>query len=126
LISAGESVFNLLRGRRHSRALSIASRKRRLTRQSKAEIKESMDAIDDLDAQIGDLLDEAEREQASIQQRWAEITDDIETIQVRPRKSDVFVETWGVVWLPYWEVVYQERGEIKRLSLAAFGKADGS
>jgi hypothetical protein len=126
LISAGESIFNLLRGRRHSRALSIASRKRRMTRQSKAEIQESLDAIDDLDAQIGDLLDEAEREQASIQQRWAELTDDSETIQVRPRKSDVFVETWGVVWLPYWELVYQERGEIKRLSLAAFGEAGTS
>jgi hypothetical protein len=121
LISAGESIFNLLRGRRHSRALSIASRKRRMTRQSKAEIQESLDAIDDLDAQIETILDEAEREQASIQQRWAELTDDGETIQVRPRKSDVFVETWGVVWLPYWELVYQERGDIKRLSLAAFG-----
>jgi hypothetical protein len=126
LISAGESVFNLLRGRRHSRALSIASRKRRMTRSSKAEVQESLDAIDDLDTQIGDLLDQAERDQAAIQQRWAEITDDIETIQIRPHKSDVFVETWGVVWLPYWELTYQERGESKRLSLAAFGEAGGS
>jgi chromosome segregation ATPase len=126
LISAGESVFNVLRGRRHSRALSIASRKRRLTRQSKAEIKESLDAIEDLDAQIGNLLDQAEREQAHIQQRWAELTDDVETIQIRPRKTDVFVETWGVVWLPYWELIYEERGEIKRLSLAAFGGTHGS
>jgi hypothetical protein len=126
LISAGESVFNLLRGRRHSRALSIASRKRRMTRQSKAEIQESMDTIDDLDEQIGVLLDQAERDQASIQQRWAALTDDSETIQVRPRKSDVFVETWGVVWLPYWELVYEERGDIKRLSLPAFGSGKGS
>ena len=126
LISAGESVFNLLRGRRHSRALSIASRKRRMTRQSKAEIQESLDAMDDLEAQIEALLDEAEREQAGIQQRWAELTDDSETIQVRPRKSDVFVETWGVVWLPYWELVYQERGDIEKLSLPAFGGAGAS
>jgi hypothetical protein len=79
-----------------------------------------LDAIDDLEAQIDALLDEAEREQAEIQQRWAARTDDIETIQVRPYKKDVFVETWGVVWLPYWELVYQERGEDKRLSLPAF------
>jgi hypothetical protein len=123
LISAGESIFNLLRGRRHSRALSIASRKRRMTRQSKADVQESLDAIDDLDAQIGDLLDEAEREEAAIQQRWAELTDDSETIQVRPRKSDIFVETWGVVWLPYWELIYQERGDDKKLSLPAFSRA---
>lgn len=97
-----------------------------MTRQAKADIQESLDAMDDLDAQIGDLLDQAEREQADIQQRWAELTDDAETIRVRPRKSDVFVEPWSVVWLPYWELTYQERGQVKKLSLAAFGQAGGS
>jgi hypothetical protein len=125
-ISAGESVFNLLRGRRHYRALSIASRKRRMTRKAKADVQESFDAIDDLESQIDALLDEAEREQAAIQQRWAELTDDIQTIQVRPHKSDIFVETWGVVWLPYWDLIYQERGEVQTLSLAAYRRAGAS
>jgi hypothetical protein len=119
-ISAGESVFNLFRGRRSSRALSIASRKRRMTGQAKADIQESLDEIDDLQTQIEALLDEADRTELEIQQRWSAITDDIQEIQIRPRKSDVFVETWGVVWLPYWDLVYQEKGGAQVLSLAAF------
>jgi hypothetical protein len=119
LISAGESVLNLLRRRRHSRMLSIASRRRRLTRQAKGEIEESIEAINDFDAQIQDLLDESEREKAEIQARWAERTDDMRTIQIRPRKSDIFVEAWDVVWLPYWEILYQEEGGIEHLALPA-------
>ncbi len=119
-ITAGESVLNLLRRRRHSRMLSIASRKRRLTRQARADIEESLQAIDDLEAQIEELLDEADREKARIQARWAESTDDFESILVRPRKSDIYVEAWSAVWLPYWEILYKERGGMEHLSLAAF------
>jgi hypothetical protein len=125
LISAGESVLNLLRRRRQSRMLSTASRRRRLTRQAKAEIEESIEAIDDLEAQIQDLLDEAEREQAEIQARWAERTDDMRTIQIRPRKSDIFVEAWDVVWLPYWEILFQEKGGTEHLALPAMHLQQG-
>jgi hypothetical protein len=119
-ISAGESAFNLFRGRRSSRALSIASRKRRMTGQAKADVQESLDEIDDIQAQIESLLDEAERAELETQQRWSAATDNMQTIQIRPRKSDVFVETWGVVWLPYWDLVYQAKGGMQALSLAAF------
>jgi hypothetical protein len=118
-LSAGESVLNLLRRRRHSRMISIASRKRRLTRQAKADIEESFQAIDDLETQIEDLLDEADRDKAQIQAKWAESTDGFQTIQVRPRKSDIFVEAWAVVWLPYWDILYEEEGRMEHLSLPA-------
>ena len=101
--------------------ISIASRKRRLTRQAKADIEESFAAIDDLEGQIEDLLDEADRAKAQIQVKWAESTDDFQTIQVRPRKSDVFVEAWSVVWLPHWDIVFEERGGMEHLALPAFG-----
>jgi hypothetical protein len=123
MISAGESVLNFLRGRRQRRALSMASRKRRLTRQAKADIQESLDAIDDLEEQIQVLLDEAEREEAAIHARWSEAADDVQTIQVRPRKSDVFVETWAAAWLPYWDIVIEEKGGMQQLSLAGYGRA---
>jgi hypothetical protein len=122
-ISAGESLWNLLRGRRQRRALSMASRKRRLTRQAKADIQESLDAIEDLEGQIQDLLDQAECEEAAIQARWSQAADDVQTIQVRPRKSDVFVEAWAVAWLPYWDIVIKEKGGLQQLSLAGYSRA---
>lgn len=120
-ISAGESVLNLLRRRHHSRMLSVASRRRRLTRQARAEIKESLETLEDLETQIQNLLDEAEREEAAIRARWSERSDDFETFQVRPRKSDIFVKAWSVVWLPGWEVVFKEKGGMEHLVLPAFG-----
>jgi hypothetical protein len=120
MISAGESVLNLLRKRRQSRMLSVASRRRRLTQQARAEIEESVETIQDLEKQIGDLLDEAEREESEIKARWSEHTDDFETVRVRPHKSDIFVKVWSVVWLPNWEIVFQEKGETEHLVLPAY------
>ena len=120
-ISAGESVLNLLRRRHHSRMLSVASRRRRLTQQARAEIKESLETLDDLETQIQNLLDQAEGKEAEIRARWSERADDFETIQVRPRKSDIFVKAWSVVWLPGWEIVFKEKGGMEHLVLPAYG-----
>ena len=125
LISAGESVFNLLTKRRQSRALSTASRRRRITQQAKADIRESVDVIKDLEDQIEDLLDELEAEQTEIQERWSDIADDFEDVQARPTKSNIFVEAWGVLWVPYWDISFEDRGGERHLSLAAF-EAEGS
>jgi hypothetical protein len=120
LISAGESVLNVLRRRRQSRMLTTASRKRRLTEQARAEVDESLEAIEDLENQIGILLDDLEREKTEIQSRWAEAADDIETMMVRPRKADIYVEEWGIAWVPYWDVIFDDRGIEQQLSLPAF------
>lgn len=112
LLSAGESVFNLLARRRQSRMLSTASRKRRLTQQSKAEIDESIEVIDDLQNQLEALEKTIADEKAEIEARWQEIAEhldqEVQAVQVRPRKTDIFVEAFGIVWLPYWEIVYED------------------
>jgi hypothetical protein len=120
MISAGESVLNVLSGRRYSRMFSTASRRRRMTQQAKADIQESAETIEELEGQIADLADERDRERAAIHERWAEAADDLEAIRLRPRKSDVFVEGWGVAWIPHWDIVFEQDGEMKQLSLAAF------
>jgi hypothetical protein len=120
MISAGESVLNFLSGQRRSRMLSTASRKRRMTQQSKADVQESVEAITDLEEQLQVLMDDLESEKAEIQDRWSGAADDLETIQLRPRKADVFVEAWGVAWLPHWDVLFEEQGTRHQLSLAAF------
>ncbi|MBN1937310.1 MAG: DUF87 domain-containing protein [Anaerolineae bacterium] len=128
LLSAGESVFNLLARRRQSRMLSTASRRRRLTQQSKAEVDESLETIDDLQSQIEALEKAIADEKAEVEARWQEIAErleqDVQTVQVRPRKTDIFVEAFGIVWLPYWEIVYEDDSGYppveRQMSLCAF------
>jgi hypothetical protein len=126
MISAGESVLNVLRRRRQSRALSTASRKRRLTVQARADIDESLEAIEDLENQIEVLLADLERDRAEIEARWSEAADDLETVVLRPHKTDIFVQEWGVVWVPYWDISFEERGAMQRLSLPAFAGGAGA
>jgi hypothetical protein len=124
LLSAGESVIGIFARRRSRRVLSTASRKRRLTQQAKADVDESWDAIADLENQIEDAIQDMEAEQDEIQYRWQEIAEkldqEIQTVLVRPRKADVFVEAFGVIWMPYWHVLFDDRGIERQMSLDAF------
>jgi hypothetical protein len=104
LLSGAESVFGLITGRRSSSRLSSASRKRRMTRQAKADIKESEEVIEDLEKEIEELKQEAARELKELTEKWAELIDEVEEIEVRPRRTDVRIDLFALGWLPHWEV----------------------
>jgi len=122
MLSAGESVLGFLTGRRSRRAISIASRKRRLTRQAQADVGESLEAIEDLEAQIQDLREDLEEEMAKVTERWAEAIDVVEKVGVRAKKSDISIEAFGLAWLPRWRVTYEDKGVTQQLSLPAYDK----
>ena len=94
----------LFTGHRMRRGISTASRKRRLTKQAKADVEESEDSIDDLEKQIQDLQDELEHKIDDLTARWAALIDEVKEETVRPRRSDVRVNLFGLAWLPHWEV----------------------
>ncbi len=105
LLSGVESVFGLFTGSRSSRRLSTASRKRRLTRQAKADIEESEQVIDELEEMIEELEEEAKREIKELADKWVELIDEVEEIEVRPRRTDVQVNLFAIAWIPHWEVM---------------------
>lgn len=104
LLSGAESVFGLLTGKRSSSRLSTASRKRRMTRQAKADVKESQEAIEDLEEQIEEFEEEAKAELEELDAKWRELIDEVEEVEVRPRRADVRVDLFALAWLPYWEL----------------------
>ena len=69
------------------------------------------------------LLADFERDRAEAEARWAETADDLESISLRPHKTDIFVEEWGVVWVPYWDISFHQGATVQRLSLPAFESA---
>ncbi len=116
LLSGVESVIGLFTGSRSSTRLSKASRKRRMTRQAKADIEESEEIIEDLEQNIEELKQEAERELEELDETWAERIDDWQEEEVHPRRADVRLELFALAWLPRWEVQVGDR----TLSLAAY------
>jgi len=113
----GTHAENLLGGQRMYRRVSTSLTKRRMTEQAKSEVQESQDAISSVEEQIRSLRAEREAALAAINDRWGDLVNDISEVTVTPRKSDIFMELFGVAWLPYYLVA--EEGVFKEYP--AFG-----
>lgn len=112
LLTLGESALGFLTGRR-SRVLSTASRKRRLTKQAEADVRESEEAIKDLEAQLKTLAEAWQEEVEEINDRWAATLEEIEVVEVAPRRRDVVVDYCGLAWVPEWEVETEDGGQVR-------------
>ena len=115
LLSHGETLVGMLGifGRRSSRGLSTAARKRRLTTKARSDILESEEAIERLKADVEEMQQELEQEAEAIAEEWADVATEVEIYAVKPRRSDVRVQLVSVAWAPYWEIGYSSaRGTV--------------
>jgi hypothetical protein len=105
--------FLSLFSRRRSRRLSTSLTRRRLTEQAKADVDESLDAIQDYKDQIDALDQEKARAIKEVNDRWAQVASQVEEIPVTPYKKDVILDLFGVAWVPYhWVQVGDETIEL--------------
>jgi hypothetical protein len=67
--------------------------------------------------QIADLQKQKEQRTQEITARWAETVEKVGEIMLTPRKSDIFIEHFGIAWIPFYQV---KSGE-QIIELPAFG-----
>jgi hypothetical protein len=102
---AGTHLENIFGGgKRRRRRVSTSLSKRRLTEKAKADVEESIDAIEDYEEQIAELEEQREEAIQEINDKWGHIVNDITEVTVTPKKSNVFVDHFGVAWVPYYVV----------------------
>jgi hypothetical protein len=103
LVSGAETVFSLLGGR-SSRRISSTMSKHRMTEQTKAEVDDSANAIVEFRQQMAQL--EQARQQALDEAgtKWGNAVNNITEIPILPKKTDVYVNLFGVAWMPYYQV----------------------
>jgi len=94
-----ENVLSLFSGRR--RSLSTSLTKRRMTQKAKADVEESVEAIEDFELQIKELEQELAQAIEDIKSKWADIGDNVSEIPVQPYKKDILINLFGVAWMPY-------------------------
>ena len=99
-----ENVTGLFGGKRSVRRLSSSLTKRRMTEQAKADVEESVDAISLYKQQIADAQKRREETIAEINNRWGSVVNEITEVTIAPKKTDVFVNLFGVAWMPYYIV----------------------
>jgi hypothetical protein len=109
-----ETVLSLF-GRR-KKSLSRSLSKRRMTEKAEADVKESIQAIEEYERQIKALQVEQEKALAEVNERWEEIASQMKEIPVTPYKKDILVEVFGVAWFPFY--VAQDGEEV--IELAGF------
>lgn len=94
-----EVVLSLFSKRR--RSLSSSLSKRRMTERAKADVEESIAAIDDLEADIREMEAELAEKLEALNDQWGQIANQVDEIRVRPYKKDVLLDLFGVAWIPY-------------------------
>lgn len=113
LLELGAGIFGL--GRKKS--ITSQMSKSRMTQQAKAEVDESIDAIAQFQRDIAAKEQEREKIVQEINDRWAALVNQTNEIPVAAKKSDVFIENFGVAWEPYY--IVRAGGEL--YDLPAFG-----
>jgi hypothetical protein len=100
--TTGELVLSFLSSRKKSISSSLT--KRRMTSQAKATLEEEKLDVEQAQRNLDAL--EAEMIQAvrQLESDWANKANDIIEISISPLKKDVFMQTFGVAWLPYYIV----------------------
>ena len=97
-----ETVLSLFSRRKKSLSRSLS--KRRMTEKAEAEVKESLQAIEEYERQIAELQAEQEETLDQVNERWEEIASQLTEIEVTPYKKDILVEVFGVAWFPHYVV----------------------
>jgi Helicase HerA, central domain len=112
-----ENITGLFGGRRKASRLSSSLTKRRMTEQAKADVEESIDAIEQFKQQIADADKRRQEIIAEVNDRWGRVVNEITEVTIAPKKTDVFVKLFGVAWMPYYVI----QAGTETLELPAFG-----
>jgi hypothetical protein len=99
VVSGAESVFGFLLGRKGTRAISQASRQRRMTETARLRADRERDEAAAAAAAVEALETELAREVADIAGRWPDAPE-IRTFEIPLERDDVRVETFGILWIP--------------------------
>ena len=104
LFTTGEALLSLWKGRTNY-TLSRMSRATRYRRQTKEDISESYDTLDELEQEMAELEMEFEQILEQTNQKWAQIANNTQEHVINPYKKDIQLELFGIGWMPGWYVV---------------------
>lgn len=113
LLELGASMFGLTR----KKSVTTQFTKHRLAQNAKAEVQESQEAIAQYTKDLNDLMRERETLVREIGDKWGSAVGDTSETTVKPKKTDVYVNIFGVAWMPHY--VVESGGGLEEL--AAFG-----
>jgi hypothetical protein len=95
-----DNVLGLVLGR--SRSLSTSLTKRRMTAKAKADLKASEQDVKDAQEDIKKLEEALKEELDDVSERLKKTIDQVVEEPIAPYKKNIFMEIFGLVWMPYY------------------------
>jgi hypothetical protein len=102
-----ENALGLVLGRR--RTLTTSLTKRRMTSRAKADLEKAQQDVKKTEKAILDLAAQHGEELEQVDGKWQSTHDDIIDEPVSPFKKNIFMEKFGLLWLPYY--AFQQEDE---------------
>jgi len=99
IFGIGETVLGVLLGRRRTTGITTASRRRRMTTQTKHKIEETSKEIEELKKEMSELEQELEEQVQEITDKWDNVEDKIEEYKINPRRTDIDVDEPKLAWI---------------------------
>ncbi|MDO9303290.1 MAG: hypothetical protein Q7T89_18010, partial [Anaerolineales bacterium] len=115
-LSGAEAVAGLL-GFGRKKSLSTSVSKFRMAQNAKEDVRESEESITQYKKDLNVLLREREDMTTEINDRWGSVVNEISEVSIKPKKTDIYINLFGVAWKPYYIV---QAGD-DTIELSAFG-----
>lgn len=105
----GEMLLALLSKRKKSISSSLT--KRRMTSQAKDKLENEQKDVEDAIENLEAMQKEMDVAIAQLDKEWAAKGSDLTEIVITPLKKDIFIELFGVAWVPYYVVEVEGRNQ---------------
>lgn len=106
---AGNVLLGLLGGSKSGIKSAISGgsatiNKHRMAEEAAARLEQEKQELIVLEEQFAQLKSAMETEKADVLAKWQTVAEDVEEISVAPAKKDIYMELFGIAWLPYYTV----------------------
>lgn len=120
ILGIGETVIGIFLGSRRTTGVTTASRRRRMTSKVKRDIEESKEELEELRKEFNDIETELKQKTQEITDKWSKASENITDFNIKPRKSDIFVETFKLIWVPHLLIKYDKQGTQAEKMITAY------
>jgi hypothetical protein len=102
-LSIGSTLLGAFAGRKVSTKAKSALRGFSKSADESKDVKRALETVEAIDAQITELNAQFEADTAELESKIDPLTEELETISIKPTKTNIQVQLSSLAWAPYWK-----------------------
>ncbi len=112
MVAGGELLLGLITKRK--RSLNTTMSKNRLAEKAKSDLEEASQQLTALQKQLADLQQARDSAIQQVQDKWGQSVNDETDVPVPLNKKDIYLDLFGIGWLPYYLV--RQDGPLRKVA----------